>query len=68
MVVVNSQNEFDEKMNIYKTSSASFEQIENAIRELNRLNPQYSKTEKRDEKILREIKEGEADISDIGGF
>lgn len=67
MIIVNSQSEYDEKVNAYKLSDASIEVRENAMNELSRLNPDYSKAEKKNGKLMKEILSCQADIDDIGG-
>lgn len=69
MKVVSSKEEFDALITNYELSSAPIDLIEKAIRELKLLNPQFDdKLNKApSEELAKAIKDGESDISDMGG-
>lgn len=66
---VSTQKEYDELMHGIKMSSAPFDAKDEAMRELNRLKPQFNEADRTPtQAILEDIKAGQADIDDIGGW
>ncbi len=57
-------SEFNRKINMYKTSEASFEVKKEAI---DRLTAEFYGVDMRNDTILKDIDAGAADIDDIGG-
>lgn len=66
---VKTQKEYEDLLETFKASTASIEIIEEAIKELKKQKPQFDEdVQYKNEKILKEIKESAADISDIGNY
>lgn len=66
---IETQEDYDAKMYEYKMSPADKEKREKAIRDLKIAFPEFDRTKNttKDE-VLKDIKDGEADISDMGGL
>ena len=65
---IETQEDFDEKMEIYKTSNAPLEMRQEYIQKLKAMYPQFDNSNRLPNKeILQMMKDGEADISDMGG-
>ena len=66
---IETQEDFDEKMEIYKTSSAPLEMRQEYIQKLKAMYPQFDNSNRLPSReILQSIRDGEADIDDIGGM
>ena len=66
---IETQEDFDEKMEIYKTSSAPLETRQEYIQKLKAMYPQFDNSNRLPSReILQMMKDGEADIDDIGGM
>ena len=66
---IETQEDFDEKMEIYKTSSAPFEMRQEYIKKLQAMYPEFDNSNRLPSKeIFQMMKDGEADIDDIGGM
>lgn len=66
---VSSQEEFDDLLNNYDVSEAPLELRSEAKRELKAQHPQFDKVDKLPTaELYQEMKDGESDISDMGGF
>lgn len=66
---IETQEDFSQKMDEYNISNAPFEAREEAKRKLRATFPEFGTIDKIPNKeILQMIKDGEADIDDIGGF
>ena len=66
---INTKEDYDALLNSLKTSEAPLETREEAIRELKAQKPQFDAVDKLPSKELyAQLKEGESDISDMGGF
>lgn len=66
---IDTQEDFDELLNILELSEAPLETREEAKRELKAQKPQFCKVDKLPSKELHaEMKDGESDISDMNGF
>jgi len=66
---VETQEDYNELMEIYETSNAPIEIREEAMTKLKATFPQYDTSSHLPTKeILAMIKEGESDISDMGGY
>lgn len=66
---IETQEDFDEKMEIYKTSSAPLEMRQEYIQKLKAMYPQFDNSNRLPSReILQMMKDGEADIDDIGGM
>jgi hypothetical protein len=66
---ISSQKEFDKYILNVKTSTAPIEQREEVIRYAEARHPEYSSIDTSPtEEILKQIKEGSADIGDMEGF
>jgi len=66
---ISTKEAYDELLNSLKTSEAQLEIREEAIRELKAQCPQFDEISKLPSKeLLAQIKDGEADIDDIGGY
>lgn len=64
---IETQEDFDEKMEIYKTSSAPLEMRQEYIKKLRAMYPEFDNSNRLPSKeIFQMMKDGEADISDIG--
>lgn len=64
---IETQEDFDEKMEIYKTSSAPLETRQEYIQKLKAMYPQFDNSNRLPSReILQMMKDGEADIDDIG--
>lgn len=64
---IETQEDFDEQMEIYKTSSAPLEMRQEYIKKLQAMYPQFDNSNRLPSKeIFQMMKDGEADISDIG--
>ena len=65
---IETQEDFDEQMEIYKTSSAPQETRDEFIKKLKAMFPEFDNSNRLPSKeIFQMMKDGEADISDIGG-
>ena len=66
---IETQEDFNEQMEIYKTSSAPLAQREEAIKNLKAKFPLFDNSSRLPSKeIFKMMKEGEADTDDIGGM
>ena len=66
---IETQEDFDEKMEIYKTSSAPLETRQEYIQKHKAMYPQFDNRNRLPSReILQMMKDGEADIDDIGGM
>jgi len=66
---VETKEDFQELIGIYETSNAPIEVRENAINKLKATYPHWDETHHVPTKeVLQMIKEGESDISDMGGY
>lgn len=64
---IETQEDYNEQMEIYKTSSAPLEMREEAIKKLKAMFPEFDNSNRLPSKeIFQMMKDGEADISDIG--
>ena len=65
---IETQEDYNEQMEIYKTSSAPLEQRQEAIKKLRSAFPEFDNSNRLPSKeILQMMRDGEADISDMGG-
>ena len=65
---IETQEDYNEQMEIYKTSSAPLEMREEAIKKLKAMFPMFDNSNRLPSKeILQMMRDGEADISDMGG-
>ena len=65
---IETQEDYNEQMEIYKTSSAPLEQRQEAIKKLQAMFPMFDNSNRLPSKeILQMMRDGEADISDMGG-
>lgn len=66
---VETQQDFNELMQIYETSNAPIEAREQAIARLKARFPQFDTSNRLPTKeVLQMIKDGQSDISDMGGY
>jgi hypothetical protein len=66
---VSTKEDFDILLNRFKTSEAPLDVRQEAMRELKAQHPKFDAIDKLPSKELStEMKDGEADISDMGGF
>ena len=66
---ISTKNAYDELLNSLKTSEAPLEIREEAIRELKAQKPQFDAVDRLPSKeLFEQLKDGEEDISDMGGF
>ena len=66
---IETQEDFDDKMEIYKTSSAPLETRQEYIQKLKAMYPQFDNSNRLPSReILQMMKDGEADIDDIWGM
>lgn len=66
---IDTQEDFDEQLEIYKTSSAPLEMRQEYIKKLKAMYPQFDNSNRLPSKeILQMMRDGEADIDDIGGM
>ena len=66
---IETQEDFDEQMEIYKTSSAPLEMRQEFIKKLRAMYPEFDNSNRLPSKeILQSIRDGEADIDDLGGM
>ena len=66
---IETQEDFDEQLYMYQMSSAPLETREEYIKKLKAMFPQFDNSNRLPSKeIFRMMKDGEADIDDIGGF
>ena len=64
---IETQEDFDEQMEIYKTSNATLEMRQEYIKKLRAMYPEFDNSNRLPSKeIFQMMKDGEADISDIG--
>lgn len=64
---IETQEDFDEQMEIYKTSNAPLEMRQEYIKKLRAMYPEFDNSNRLPSKeIFQMMKDGEADISDIG--
>ena len=69
IIGIETQDDFDTLLNILETSEAPLETRNEAIRELKAQHSKFCKVDKLPSKELHaEMKDGESDISDMGGF
>lgn len=65
---IETQEDFDEQMEIYKTSSAPLETRDEFIKKLKAMFPEFDNSNRLPSKeIFQMMRDGEADIDDIGG-
>lgn len=65
---IETQEDYNEQIEIYKTSSAPLEQRQEAIKKLKAMFPEFDNSNRLPSKdILQMMRDGEADIDDIGG-
>ena len=63
---IETQEDFDEQMEIYKTSNAPLEMRQEYIKKLRAMYPEFDNSNRLPNKeILQMMKDGEADIDDI---
>ena len=66
---IETQEDFDEQLEIYKTSNAPFEMRQEYIKKLQAMYPEFDNSNRLPSKeIFQMMKDGEADIDDIGGM
>lgn len=66
---ISTKEDFDKLLDGFKTSEAPLEIRQEAMRELKAQHPKFDAVDKLPSKELyAELKDGEADISDMGGF
>lgn len=66
---IETQEDFDEQMEIYKTSSAPLEMRKEYIKKLKAMYQQFDNSNRLlSKEILQSIRDGEADIDDLGGM
>lgn len=66
---IETQEDFDEQLEIYKTSNAHLETRKEYIKKLKSMYPQFDNSNRLPSKeILQSIRDGEADIDDLGGM
>ena len=66
---IETQEDYNEQMQIYKTSSAPFEMRQEYIKKLQAMYPEFDNSNRLPSKeIFQMMKDGEADIDDIGGM
>lgn len=66
---VSTQEDFDDLLNDFKLSEAPLDLRNEAIRELKANKPQFDEIDKLPtQDLFDEMKDGESDISDMGGF
>ena len=64
---IETQEDFDEQLEIYQTSSAPLEKRQEYIKKLKAMYPEFDNSNRLPSKeIFKMMKEGEADIDDIG--
>ena len=64
-----TQEDFDEQLEIYKTSSAPLEKRQEYIKKLQAMYPEFDNSNRLPSKeIFKMMKDGEADIDDLGGM
>ena len=65
---IETQEDFDKQLEIYQTSSAPLEMRQEYIQKLQSMYPQFDNSNRLPSKeIFQMMKDGEADIDDIGG-
>ena len=66
---IETQEDFDEQMEIYKTSSAPLEMRQEFIKKLKAMYPQFDNSNRLPSaELLQSIRDGEADIDYLGGM
>ena len=66
---IETQEDFDEQLEIYKTSNAPFEMRQDYIKMLKAMYPEFDNSNRLPSKeIFQMMKDGEADIDDLGGM
>ena len=66
---IETQEDFDEKLEIYKTSNAPLEMRQEYIKKLQEMYPEFDNSNRLPSKeIFQMMKDGEADIDDLGGM
>ena len=66
---IETQEDFDEQLEIYKTSNAPLEMRQEYIKKLQAMYPEFDNSNRLPSKeIFQMMKDGEADIDDIGGM
>jgi hypothetical protein len=66
---IETQEDFDEQMEIYKTSSAPFEMRQERIKRLKAMYPEFDNSNRLPSKeIFQMMEDGKADTDDIGGM
>lgn len=66
---IETQEDFDEQLEIYKTSNAPLEMRQEYIKKLQAMYPQFDNSNRLpSKKILQSIRDGEADIDDLGSM
>ena len=66
---IETQEDYNEQLEIYKTSSAPFEMRQEYIKKLQAMYPEFDNSNRLPSKeIFQMMKDGEADIDDIGGM
>ena len=66
---IETQEDYNEQLEIYKTSSAPLEMRQEYIKKLQAMYPEFDNSNRLPSKeIFQMMKDGEADIDDIGGM
>lgn len=66
---IETQEDFDEQLEIYKTSNAPLEMRQEYIKKLQAMYPEFDNSNRLPSKeIFQMMKDGEADIDDLGGM
>lgn len=66
---IETQEDYNEQMEIYKTSNAPLEMRQEYIKKLKSMYPQFDNSNRLPSKeILQSIRDGEADIDDLGSM
>ena len=66
---IETQEDYNEQLEIYKTSNAPLETRKEYIKKLKSMYPQFDNSNRLPSKeILQSIRDGEADIDDLGGM
>lgn len=66
---IENQDEYDFMLDNFKSSTADQTTIQEAIEQLKKLKPEFDKDKHyTNDEVMKNIKEGEADIDDIGGY
>lgn len=67
--MIDNQDDYDEMLDNFKSSTADQSTKEEAIKELKKLKPDFDRDRQyTNSEVMKSIKEGEADIDDIGGY